>query len=69
MQQLPLPLRVKPFIISMDDIKLEKGLFSSTIEIERFHESKRNNRGRSDGDEINERGESILISESDLSQV
>ena len=66
---LPLPLRVKPFVISMEDIKLEKGLYPSTIEIERFNDSKRNIRGRADGDENNERGESVEVSFVDVSQV
>ena len=35
-QQLPEPLRVKSFVISSEDIKLDKQLMTSTIEIEKF---------------------------------
>ena len=62
-QMMPQPLRVKPFVISMEDIKLDKGLYPGTIEIERFEpDSKRNNRGRTDGDDRMERGTSVALS-------
>ena len=34
---LPEALRVKSFVISFEDIKLDKGILTSTIEIEKVH--------------------------------
>lgn len=40
MQQLPEALRVKPFVISTEDIKMVASLMIGTIEIEKVHDFK-----------------------------
>ena len=42
---LPEALRVKPFVINTDDIKLDQGILTTTIEIEKVYLDKRKRSG------------------------
>lgn len=70
---MPASLRVKSFVISTDDIKLDKGLMTSTIEIEKVYTDKKNRNKRDfdeDSDDYNNRDRTELApSESDMSVV
>ena len=66
---LPEALRVKPFVISTEDIKLDKGMITGTIEIEKVYDLKKK-QYRSDFNDSDEhlRGMTELEpSESDVS--
>lgn len=72
---MPASLRVKSFVISTEDIKLDKGLMTSTIEIEKVY-ADRKYRNKKDFDEdsedFNNGGDRTEIwepSESDMSAV
>ena len=62
-RKLPENLRVKPFVISMEDIKLDKSLFSGTTEIQLYKPETK----RQKGDDRGERGTSFAYSASDVS--
>jgi len=71
---LPVALRVKPFVIHTDDIKLDIGLMTATIDIEKFDLDQRRKRqanGQSNDFYAaeDEDDDEIAPSESDLSYV
>ena len=69
---MPPALRVKPFVISTEDIKLDKGLMTSTIEIEKFKADDKRLKHKDfddDSDGWNRDRTEMAPSESDLSQV
>ena len=60
---MPEALRVKPFVINTDDIKLDQGLLTTTIEIEKVYlDKKRKRSGLEDSDED---GNRTLVAQSD----
>ena len=67
---LPEALRVKSFVISFEDIKLDKGILTSTIEIEKVHTAHKNQDGSDDdSDEYKFERTEFEQSESDISKV
>ena len=68
---MPTQLRVKEFVISTDDIKLDRGIMTSTIEIEKFDPDLKRRRANAYDDEDDYAGmqTDIALSENDVSHV
>ena len=68
-QNLPEALRVKPFVINTDDIKLDQGLCTTTIEIEKVYLDKRKRSGLDDSDDDGMNRTLVAQSDTDISRV
>ena len=66
---MPEAIRVKPFVINTDDIKLDQGLLTTTIEIEKVYLDKRKQSGLEDSDDESMNRTLVAQSDTDISRV